>query len=108
MTKHFFGKTENEVRMRFLKKFTDEEFDKLMTELNGELPKGVFAWHLEDGETIENSMRVQAIAKLPLATGAIGNLLDPSKELPRMREEQILIEKYKSRIQEQDTFGDEE
>lgn len=105
MTKHFFGRVENKFRQRFLKEFTDAAFYQLMNELEGELPKGIFAWHLAETETIQNSKRVQAMAKLPIAVGAIGNILDPSTELLRMKAEQQLIESYKLRQQDPESIN---
>lgn len=88
MGKHYFGLKDGTFRGRFVKRFSDEEFEALLKELGGELPNGVFAWHLEDGENINNSKRVQDIAKLPLVKGSTGNWLDPAKHLPAMKAEQ--------------------
>ncbi|MEC0136149.1 hypothetical protein P4H94_04505 [Paenibacillus macerans] len=96
MGKHFFGIKEGNYRARFFKEYSDEEFyDLVLNDLGGDLPRGVFAWHLEDGEDIHNSKRVQAIAKLPIVTGAFGNWLDPSEYLPGLMEEQARERLYK-------------
>ncbi|MEK5235488.1 hypothetical protein NST99_07290 [Paenibacillus sp. FSL L8-0470] len=97
MAKHFFGLKDGDFRGRFPQQFSEEEFEELVfVQLGGELPKGVFAWHLEDGETLENSKRVQAIAKLPIVTGPFGNWLNPKTHLPKMKAEQEAREAHKA------------
>lgn len=97
MGKHYFGLKEGDFRGRFFRGFNDDEFEEMVfKQLGGVLPKGVFAWHLEDGENIHNSKRVQAIAKLPMVTGAVGNWLDPNIHLPKMKAEQEAVEAYRA------------
>lgn len=60
---HFIGVKQDGTMTRFTHEYTDEEFYSLIDDVGGILPTGWKAWHLEDGETLTNSKRVQAIAK---------------------------------------------
>lgn len=92
MGRHFFGTKVGDQRARFFKEFTDAEFDKLVYgHLGGTLPKGVWAWHLAEHETIHNSRRAQAIAKLPVVCDWIGAWSDPQGALIKMADEEKLV-----------------
>jgi len=53
----------------FFDVFGDDEFDRIAAV---GLPSGFVAYHLEDDETIENSERVQELAKLPTCISPFG------------------------------------
>ncbi|MCY9763539.1 hypothetical protein M5X06_00290 [Paenibacillus alvei] len=59
---HFLGKIEQGVLVRFTYEYSDTQFFQLLERVGGYLPPNWKAWHLEDGETLTNSKRVQAIA----------------------------------------------
>jgi hypothetical protein len=88
MGKHYFGYSDGSFTGRFHRKFSDDEFQALLNELGGELPRGILVWHLEDKENIENSERVRAIAQFPIVTGSFGNWLDPAIHLPKIKSQQ--------------------
>jgi len=60
---HFIGVKQDGIMTRFTHEYTDADFHQLIDDVGGILPPGWKAWHLEDGETLRNSKRVQAIAK---------------------------------------------
>lgn len=62
-------------QVRFAKIYTDQEFDAIMQRLNGRLPADWVVFHLGQYEHIKNSSRVWEIAKIPVATDAIGRYL---------------------------------
>lgn len=62
---HYLGVKQDGIMARFSHEYTDDEFYSLVDEVGGFLPPDWKAWHLEDGEALLNSKRVQAIAKFP-------------------------------------------
>jgi hypothetical protein len=63
---HCFGVKFEGHRARLHGEFNDQEFAELTAK---GLPLGWFAWHFENTENIDNSKRVQEVAKLPVLTG---------------------------------------
>lgn len=78
MATHFLGKKIGYVLTRFIKPLNDEQFNEVSER---GLPDGWVAWHLEDGEDVDNSERVKALSERPIAVvlsnGALGNLKTP-------------------------------
>jgi hypothetical protein len=75
---HILGVKQDGVMARFTHEYTDDEFYRLIDEIGGLLPPGWAAWHLDDGETLTNSKRVQAIStRVPSVIGIYG--AQPSK-----------------------------
>jgi hypothetical protein len=68
---HYFGIRINGVLGRFSGAVVDAEFQHVTA--NG-LPQNWVAWHLEDGENIDNSERVRQIRDLPLVVLVSGGL----------------------------------
>jgi hypothetical protein len=65
---HIIGIIVEGQRGRFVQEYSDEAYYALpYIRLWGCLPNCLFAWHLNDGENIENSQRVREIARLPVA-----------------------------------------
>lgn len=88
---HYFGLVERGNRSRFYKEYSETEFEQLLEEIDGELPKGIIAWHLEENEVHTRSKRVQAIAKLPIVKGPIGNWIEPSTHIKKMKADQARL-----------------
>lgn len=65
MSVHYFGKKIDGTMARFFGNFSDDEFEEIIQQIGGILPKEWKAWHFEENEDITNSKRVQAFAKLP-------------------------------------------
>ena len=63
MGQHVLGMRVGGVMGRFLAPYSDEAFEDLLTELNGELPHGFTAWHLQDGET---GARMKKLGDVPI------------------------------------------
>lgn len=65
---HYFGRRVNGQLQRYWPRFSDADFEETMGRLGWRLPVGWVVWHFDDGETIRESKRVQAVAKYPMAS----------------------------------------
>lgn len=66
---------------RFSKELSGREFHELLSEVGGVLPREFVAWHLANGETVQSSLRVKAIAQHPLILDRHGALADPAQAI---------------------------
>lgn len=65
-TIHFFGKRFDGNKIgRFAMSCDDEEFDALMNELDGELPRGYMVWHIPQAEIEAGSKRIERLKEYP-------------------------------------------
>jgi len=67
MGKHLFSKVINGQRVLFAGHANDAEFEAILSANGRQLPAGVIVTHLDDDETVDNSARARALAKLPTA-----------------------------------------
>lgn len=74
---HYFGIRLNGKLSRFCSPVQDEEFRALTSR---GLPVGWVAWHIRDGENVDNSERCRELAKLPIVVLVSGGLA--AQEVP--------------------------
>lgn len=68
---HFFGIRIQGRLARFVGSVRDPEFQSLT---QSGLPAGWVAWHIPDGETVENSERCRELARIPIVVLISGGL----------------------------------
>lgn len=68
---HYLGRRLSGKLARFTSPLSDKEFYALTSE---GLPPGWVAWHLEPGENIDNSQRVQELSRLPVVVEVCGSI----------------------------------
>lgn len=86
MAKHFIGTKVNGVRSRFNRELNDQEFEEMLNQIGGVLPKGFWVWHFEESIPYKDNKKAQAVAKLPVVCTMIGAYVDPMEAVIKARE----------------------